>query len=669
MALNYDWLENQIGTVDQLIQTPGPFSEKLVEWILRHRSIHGDAILSAALAWRRLEPSLLATLLRISEEQAKKISEELSRFSFVKYRPPDPNHHFAGAIQLHDEMRDMVLNYLWPREGFWTQRAVLEEVIAWYEDRIGDEQVLRGLSRPKTDDQRSLLTEYLYYKLSYDVREGAQLGEVLFKQASHFQDISLCIMINAEIDRFIDQLPDDRRDQFRFQQALVAFRQDEYDQAKELWEYLTRLPNCDEKLKATCYTLLVELDGYAGNFEKALKRAQKGEKIYLELLKQKDLDEHSKHKLKKELGQLYNNWGYIYRAQSKWDEALKYYHKAMEFHTSPKHKARTLNNIGFIYFQKKDIERAKTFVGQALQVRKNLGVAYELGLGYNTMGMILESQHRLDEAADLYRKARYHFEASHSDRGLALVNINLGRIMRITNNFDRALDYLMQAKQVLEQKNDTTYLIKALNEIGRAYREWGAPDNFEKAEKTLKESLDLCKNINDRKTEADTLNELSSLYFSWAKFLKQSDKTKFESFLNQVLTSSKKAFDVAEQEDKPFLKASVERTSGDIEFEKQDYDKAFEHFFKACEVLATSKEEVQSPFEYQFNLIRNADRLEERLHALPIPEKLKFTNILLEELNKKPDNVKENLKIVETKLKTTLQLNDNSLFPAPLGAE
>ncbi|MFQ5633263.1 MAG: AAA family ATPase, partial [bacterium] len=208
MAMSYDWLANEMGTVDELLSTADSFSKKLVDWILRFRDQQSNVILASALAWRRMEAGLLAKLLRISEPEAIQLFEDLSKYSFVKYRRPATDDNFAGSFQLHDVMRNFVNEHTWPGEGRWTHKAMLQDVLSWYEKRIGDESVITGKERPKFDEQRSLVTEYLYYKLLQDVNAGAEYGEMLFKRASYFIDLSLCDLYNAEINRFVAELPD-----------------------------------------------------------------------------------------------------------------------------------------------------------------------------------------------------------------------------------------------------------------------------------------------------------------------------------------------------------------------------------------------------------------------------------------------------------------------------
>jgi|GEM_PF-5058300 len=318
--------------------------------------------------------------------------------------------------------------------------------------------------------------------------------------------------------------------------------------------------------------------------------------------------------------------------------------------------------MGFIYFQQNDVEQALTYVGRALQIRQKLHIPYELGLGHNTLGMIMERQGQYDEAADLYQKARHYFEVSHSDRGLALVYINLGRLRRITNDFEQSLEALNLARRVLEEKNDVTYLIVALNEVGCAYRQRGGPADRPLAEKFLTQSLDLCQRIGDRKAEADNFEDLGLLYYQWGKACKEKQAiAEANRFFEQVRKVTQKAFEIAERDDLPFLHAKVERITGDVDFERQDYDKAFNHLFRSCEVLAQALEADQSsPIQDQYRrrLRENADRLQERLNALPdINNTRYFAENLLGRIAIMPAGLKNIFGVVEAKLRSTLQLS------------
>ncbi len=667
VALSCDWLKNGVGVIDDLLGNHVPFEEKLISWISPLKNPQSDAILNAALAWQRMEAGLLAKLLAIAENDARSLLHELGQFSFVKYRPPEKS--FEGSFQLHDEMRDLVKQRFWLLASDLTVKKRLQEIIEWYKTRIGKPDLLEGKERPKTDEERALLAEYAYYECERDPNAGSQVGERLFKRSIHYIDLAFCELLNHEISRFEDKLSNARKDQLRFQQALVAFRKDDYAWANQLWHSLLRRRDCDQKLQGTCLMMLVESQSYTGDYQEALAHAEEAEKVYHAFLQQNDLEIERRNLIVKELGQLYHNWGYAYRVKGQLDEALKYYEKALAQGGTEKNIARILNNIGYVYFLQGDTEKAATYVGKALHIRQQLGIAYELGLGSNTLGMIMEGMGRIEDAADLYRKAYNCFEAAGSDRGLALVQISLGRLMRITNNFDQALGYLQTAARVLEKKGDTAYLIVALNEIGCAYRQQATAEaqaetaTRAKAADYLEQSLKLSKQINNYQAIADNLDDLQILHSQWAQALKKLSRHKeSESCLNQAIKYGREAEAIAKEHGlKTILAnilANVERASGESDFEKQDYEKAFKHFLNSCHLIAeAATDRGRFAMQLQQRLTDNANRLQQKLHALPAQEEAEYAKKILSWMNGFSDEANSQLAVLRTFLQETMRLS------------
>jgi tetratricopeptide (TPR) repeat protein len=369
--------------------------------------------------------------------------------------------------------------------------------------------------------------------------------------------------------------------------------------------------------------------------------------------------------VEREIAQVYSNWGYIYRVKGQLEQALHYYQQALEQGGSQKNIARTLNNIGFVHFLNGDTEKAVTYVGKALHMRQQLGIAYESGLSNNTLGMIMENMGRVNEAANLFHKAYYYFEASYSDRGLALAQINLGRLYRHAHDFDKAFHYLMAARKVLEAKGDMAYLSVTLNEIGCAYRQQATAKARQLAEKYLLESLELSRKIDNHQSIADNLEDLHILYCQWGRDLKkQGNLQEAEEYFRKSEECGREAKVIAELQRLTNILAKVERTAGDIDFERQDYEKAFWHFFTACELMAKAANEKGGyALQFQRRLTENASRLQQRLQALPQQEGTQYAKKILAWIENLPQEIRERLLVLQTFLYETLQLNQYELAP------
>ncbi len=646
IALSYDWLKNEIGTVEELLSLEEPFGEKLVGWVRRLDTLDKRVILYTAQAWRRMEPSLLARLLQIEETAAASLIQRLSKFSFVKYRPLHES--YPGAFQLHDEMRDLIVKYVGLQEGEIARNELLGQVIGWYVERIGDPQVLDGKKPPAlehlpADLARALVVEWLYYSLQYNFKDGFCSFDKMFRHASHNLDLAFCEMLNREMERFNISLDRQEKDDLLFKEALVAFRRDQYGLAGNIWHSLIRQEDVQSRTRASTLMMLVELDSYQGKPDEAIEHATECKELYESLLAEANPEE--RESIKKDMGYLYNNWGYAHRVRGDYDKALEYFDMALAAGGQHKNIARTLNNMGYIHYLRGDIINARTYVGRALHMRRNLNIPYELGLGYNTMGIIMEHSGRMDDAADSYYKAQSSFEIANSDRGRALVLMNIGRIDRVTNRFEEAEQALKKAIGVFEQKRDLDYLIQVLNELGVVYRQRGAEGDWEKAEELHKRSLAYAKEIGRSRSEADNWEDLCILYERRASELRRQDDPQADHYEALAREAAGKVDELAQQYGYHYLQAKKERTLADLAFGRKDYQEAFNRYFDACYLVAHAKmSEKISPVYGQRRYEMMVDRLQAQLQALPtLEDTRKYAQLMLEKYQQLKETEKEQL--------------------------
>lgn len=664
VALSFDWLKNGVGTAAELLALGDPFGQKLVGWVRRLETVEKQTILYAGLAWRRMEPGLLVRLLGADEAKAQTIIEALSRFSFVKYRSPSEPEGFRGAFQLHDEMRFLINEYVWPQEGKKTQEALLPQVVEWYERELGDLNLLDWETRAPTDEERSLLAECLYYQCQIDLERAFELHERLFRPASHHLDLAFCDLINQEMERFASAFSATQQDDLRFREALVAFRRERFEEASGFWYSLLRRPDLRESVRATTLMLLVELEGYTGRYDEALEHAEAGEKAYQRLL-QSEVGAEKRDFWNAELGQLYNNWGYIYRVKEELARALEFYEKALEYKERRKNVARTLNNMGYIYFLQGKPVKAKSVVGRALHIRKELGIPYELGLSYNTMGYFMEVDGRLKEAVDAYQRARWEFDAARSERGRALVLLNLGRLERILNEYDKSIASLQEAGVTFEKKRDKDQLVAALNELGCAYRQRGSEGDWEAAERNLGESLKLSRELGRKESEIENLEDLALL--NYERSMRARDLGNMEAaqeFTRQARASAQQVGTLARGAGDAYRLAKNERTLGDLEYREGEYEEAFRHYFEASRLM------VQVPAKEKHSVAWNqrryeeiVDRMQEQLHGLrKAADTVEYANQVLKRYNALSPAEQTKMQLVKAFLDETLQLAQKPYF-------
>lgn len=667
VALVFDWLMNEVGTIEDLLaEGTTPFTTRLIVWLPRRlRQEQGRAILYSALAWRRMEPSLMARLLEIEKEvEAEEVLFALTPFSFVKYRPPAPQERFRGSFQLHDEMRDLILREIWPMEGHQTQKEILKIIVAWYEARIGPE-LLAVQRRPQdtaertVDEERSLLAEYLYYHCQLELEQGVSLHRKIFEYVIYYQDLGFAEMLNQELMRFRRDLPTEERDRLDNSRALVAFRREDSDKAQNLWRSLLRRNDLAPQLQAFVQTRLAALRAYKGDPDESHQLADQAIQLYEQLIDQAHSDEE-KQRLRGDLAQAYNNRGFAYRMKGQYDDARKDYARALELPCHRKDYAKTLNNLGYVNFLMGFFIRARSEVGQALQIRRNLGIPYELGFGYNTMGLIMEQSGRVDEAADLYRKALHAMEEARSERGRATVLQGRGRLNRVVNNFGDAETDLLNALAIADSKGNRDLLIGVLNELGCVYRQRGEPGDWKKAEELLERSLAISEELGRVDAQADNWEDLSILYYRWWRAeRKLIGEDEAAELLKRSQSTAEKAVELAQERSILYLEAKANRTLGGIAFERGHHDEAFDHYLDACLLMARVQLDQavsQSHVQIRRRFEEMADRLQERLQQLDPDETIAQVDRLLPVLKRQDHKVQQVLVEVRLYLETARSL-------------
>lgn len=652
IALSYDWLANKIGTLKELLSLEEPFGLKLVGWLNRLDTEEKQAILYTSLAWRRMEPGLLAALLGTSSAHATEIIVGLSRFSFVKYR--EPHDTFRGAFQLHDAMRDLVNENIWTQEGNQTRVLLLAQVQQWYETHLSKPELLAGQALPASSEEQALVAEWLYYLAQIDLERAFRAHGRMFRIASHNMRLEFCDILNQELYAFEEHLDIHQHDELRFRQALALFRHEDYTGASGIWHSLLRRTDFKPQTRATVLMLLVELEAYSEHEHDLFEHALEAENLYKQLLAA-ETDKDARDHWNRELGQLYNNWGYAHRVKGNWDQALRFYENALRFPGQDKNLARTLNNMGYIYFLQGDPVKGKSYVGQALQIRKHLQIPAELGYSYITMGNFMQFDGRLNDAVELYIKAEHEFDAAHSDRGLGMVWLYRGRVERWINDYEETLEFLLQAQEIFEKQKNKDNLVTTYNELGCVYRE---QDDWESAEHFLRASLQLSQELGRRGDIFENLEDLALLYTRRGKkefHAPEAAQAHFQTARDYAQELEHKA---GNESKFGYRVAKAEHLLGDLDYATADYSSAFAHYFEACRRMALAKPEARHPFAIMLRRYAEfVDRLQDQLHSLPQTSQTEdYTRQLLERFGQLTAQEQAQLGLLKGTLDITIQI-------------
>jgi CHAT domain-containing protein/Tfp pilus assembly protein PilF len=172
-------------------------------------------------------------------------------------------------------------------------------------------------------------------------------------------------------------------------------------------------------------------------------------------------------------GDALSNIGKIYSDLADWQKALEFYGQALPvFQSSPNLKpsqARTLNNIGIAYSRAGEQEKALEYLQQALPLHHYGG----------------------DKNAEIYT-----------------LN-NIGRVYRLLGDYPKARTYFSQAQVVQKETGNRGLLADTLDQTGLSYLEEGHP---EKAVEFFVQALEIQRSAANPRREGLVLTHLGQVY-------------------------------------------------------------------------------------------------------------------------------------------------------------
>jgi signal transduction histidine kinase len=192
------------------------------------------------------------------------------------------------------------------------------------------------------------------------------------------------------------------------------------------------------------------------------------------------------------------------------DSSLYYGNKAIKFSRKINYKrqlAQSLNDLGIIYTDKAEFEKALALYNESLNIRKllkdSMGMAslyLKFGIVYQKQGSFQKSLLNQLEALKMYESLKFKKGISYCLNNIALVHYNMG-------NNQKALEYHQKSYNIKNEMNDEYGMAGSLVNIGNIYFE---QRNYDLAITTLKKAMLSLRKIGDREYLSACLNNLGS---------------------------------------------------------------------------------------------------------------------------------------------------------------
>ncbi len=511
-----DWLvEEDIAQLEKLSDEEMKERQKAFEYQLVHHIANirtqMDRLILALSRIYPLDREMIVELLGLSEEESEELLEEARTFTYVFIKPlPD------GRITLHDEMRRMVNEHIWPEidpQGE-RQRRDSTRAIAYLEHKLKTlrEQIAQlGKVEKATYEERDakeleaflerealerelwgLEEQRLRHTLPVNLTEGIEVFAKMFDEATQVYRFSFRQTLISEVQQYWDQLSPDQRYIVDIRRAKHMLDCGEYQAGKELLLEMLNYPGLQPSQKVDMYIQLGNLEIRLGDFGAGREYFEEAVRLSQE------------HNLEDWLTRALNALGWGHRLVGHFELAVRHYEEALELSIRLKDRRREawiLNNMAFALAHLGQLGAALNLCDQALALWREVKFDRGLGAVHEVYGEIYVLFERLDKALSHYRAALDIFEPSDDREWLSRVYAGCGLAYRLSGDLDSAEAILNKALDIGLEKDKALIL----HRLAHIYQERGQID---KAEQYFVQSHDLC----DTTLEADLkLNNLSDL--------------------------------------------------------------------------------------------------------------------------------------------------------------
>jgi ABC-type sugar transport system substrate-binding protein/tetratricopeptide (TPR) repeat protein len=485
------------------------FEQQLVDHIAETRRPIDWLILKMSRVYP-LDVDMIVELLKLRREDAESLFDDAQTYAFVKSLPD-------GSICLHDEMRRMVVDYVWPkvdpesdrrREDSRSAATYFEREIAGLRAQIAEFEAAAAATGGEPDSRaqlrafmereslerelRALQQQWLYHTLLVEPSDGVDVFAAIFDEATKAYRFAFRGAVIEEVQKVLDQLTGDQLYKVNIRRAKYLLDQGQYEEGKALLERMERGEGLEPAQR-------VDMHIQSGNLEVRLGDLGAGRAHFEEAVRIS-----REHGLGEWLTRSLNALGWGHRLMGHFAIALQHYEEALELSVTLDDRQReawVLNNMAYALAHLGNYSTALNLCEQALELWHEIDFDRGLGALHEVYGEIYVLSERFDRAIDHYRDALDIFEPSDDREWLSRVYAGYGLAYRLSGDLDSAERILNQALEIGLEKDKALIL----HRLAHVHLERGQVDE---AERLYRESYALC----DTSLEADLqLNNLSDL--------------------------------------------------------------------------------------------------------------------------------------------------------------
>jgi signal transduction histidine kinase/Tfp pilus assembly protein PilF len=197
------------------------------------------------------------------------------------------------------------------------------------------------------------------------------------------------------------------------------------------------------------------------------------------------------------MGVTLGNIGILYMNDNEYEKAKKQYLSALKINTGinqTREIANNHNNLGILYKELNQLDSAKYHYEKAIVFNRENGDYGSIAISYHNLGNLSLKTNDYNQAESYYFKSLHICDSIDLEIGLAYNYSGLAELYSLTNNHKKALDYLLQADVISKKYQLNEIVLKNTKYIADTYKILG---NVEMAFQYLENYIQLKDSIDN----------------------------------------------------------------------------------------------------------------------------------------------------------------------------
>lgn len=223
-----------------------------------------------------------------------------------------------------------------------------------------------------------------------------------------------------------------------------------------------------------------------------------------------------------------------------------YSHNIQEF---PFLYIKILYNLSLIFSNNNLPDKATYYIDMAIKEAKKQNYILYLAYLYHGKGNIFSEKKDYKNSTMFFLEALKIYKKAEDTTNIASINTGIGENFFKEGNYSKAYEYFQVALKTIDSKKNLSqydqYILGGVKQnLGRKYAKIG---DFENAEKSFKETLDIFKNNPKYELEfIHSITELSNLYADYAKTEKNNQFIAYMKAIEPKLTGTRNRITIAD---------------------------------------------------------------------------------------------------------------------------